>query len=115
MARAKTAPAGFKWVVPTAEELQAYRDSHYGNFPHYAVRRMVCRACGTRIWGAGIAIGSHRRNCGGPPVQSSDQERNELVEKIIDAQIAVDTANDVARRAESTLADLQRLLAELNA
>lgn len=119
--RARTAPPPFRWVSPTPEEVQAYRNSHAGRFPHRTVRRMSCLNCGKRIWGSGIAIGSHRKVCGELPVPDRTTERAELTAKLVEARIAVveariaaEDANDTARRAEAWLANLERLLKELD-
>lgn len=55
MSTTKTPPVGFDYVSPTADEL-ARRGKSNG-------RMLVCLRCGTRIWGSGMGIGSHRRAC----------------------------------------------------
>jgi hypothetical protein len=55
--------AGFTRVPYTAEEEAEYRAKHHGHAP--AVYRVKCDACKKRMWGSGIAIGSHRRACKG--------------------------------------------------
>lgn len=111
MARTKTPPPPFRWVVPTADEVQGYRDTHHGRLPHHTVRRMACRVCEKRIWGSGLAIGAHRRSCPGHrPADPAAAEITELIAKIVDAQMAADTAVDQARRAQAHLEDLQDLL-----
>ena len=56
------APAGFKRVRETQEELADYKAKHSGWTPG-SVYMLECLGCGKRIWGSGIGIGSHRRAC----------------------------------------------------
>lgn len=52
----------FTRVSATSEEIAKYRDSHNGSGPG-RISRVKCNACGLRMWGAGLAIGSHGRTC----------------------------------------------------
>ena len=52
----------WRQVAPTAEERDEWRRKHPRRYPPH---RAECRACGTRIWYVGIAIGAHRRACKG--------------------------------------------------
>ena len=60
--RRRPAPLGFKVVGSTDAELADYRASHHGSHP-YPIRRLECLVCGLRLWGSGLAVGSHRRVC----------------------------------------------------
>lgn len=111
----KTPPPPFRWVSPTTEELQDYRDTHGGKLPHRTVRRMACQNCGKRIWGAGIAIGSHRNVCGELVVPDRSQERAELVSQIVEARMIAFNADEQARMAHAHLDNLERLLKEMDA
>lgn len=51
----KNPPRGFTYVSPTAEELSRRGKSN--------ARMVRCLRCGTRIWGSGMGLGSHRRKC----------------------------------------------------
>lgn len=58
---------GFEGVRATPEEKAAWDRKYPNRARHYPIRSR-CQRCGTRIWHAGMAIGSHRRACpGGPP------------------------------------------------
>lgn len=61
--RARKAPHPFLYVQATAEEVEAWRRKHNGRWP--SQYRLECQWCGTRIWGSGLGIGSHRRGCAG--------------------------------------------------
>lgn len=54
-------PEDFRRVAATAAELVEWREAHAGRYP--SVYRVQCRACGKRLWGSGLGIGSHRRAC----------------------------------------------------
>ena len=58
-----TAGGDFTRVTPTAEEVEAYRRKEGRGPTQY---RVACNACGKRIWGSGMGIGSHRKACPGP-------------------------------------------------
>jgi hypothetical protein len=61
MARKREAPYGFKYVLPTlAEQQERYEKGRKGY-------RIECLGCAKRIWGVGLAIGSHRGACKGRP------------------------------------------------
>lgn len=47
-------------VRPTFAELDAWRAKYPRRSPPY---RAECKACGTRIWYSGLAVGSHRKGC----------------------------------------------------
>jgi hypothetical protein len=55
----------YRRVSATPEEIAGYLRKHPGQ-RHPAVYRVECRACGKRIWGSGMGIGSHNRACPGP-------------------------------------------------
>lgn len=52
----------FVRVAATREEVAEYRASHDGTGPG-TIPRVRCNACQRRMWGAGLAIGSHGRTC----------------------------------------------------
>ena len=54
---------GYTRVTPTPTETANYRRKH--GRPA-AVYRVECDACGRRLWGSGLGIGSHNRACPGP-------------------------------------------------
>jgi hypothetical protein len=60
------APDGFRYVTATREENAEWRAKHKRHTSQY---RLVCTACGKRIWGSGLGIGAHRRACPGHPVE----------------------------------------------
>lgn len=55
----------FERVSATPEEAEAWKLTHKGHRP--SVYRVRCQACGKRLWGSGLGIGSHRRACPGAP------------------------------------------------
>jgi hypothetical protein len=55
------APRGFLWATPTPDEVADWKRHYNGTAPRQ--KRLVCEDCGTRIWGSGIGVGSHRRAC----------------------------------------------------
>lgn len=55
--------ADFYRTTPTTQEVDEFRRSHNGRNPR--VYRVVCKACGKRMWGSGLGVGSHRRACPG--------------------------------------------------
>jgi hypothetical protein len=56
----------YERVNPTDAELAKYRAKNAGRLP--SAYRVRCRACGRRIWGSGMGIGSHNRACKGGKV-----------------------------------------------
>jgi hypothetical protein len=58
-------PGGFRYVHPSDDEKEAWRKHYKGK--SLRMYRLECVACGKRIWGSGIGIGSHRRACKGAP------------------------------------------------
>lgn len=61
---ARTTGGGdFTHVKATADEVAAYV-KRAGRQP--SVHRVACNACGKRVWGSGMGIGSHRKACPGP-------------------------------------------------
>jgi hypothetical protein len=62
--------AEYRVVTATPEEIAEFKRRHQG-FPP-GVYRLECRACGRRIWGSGLGVGSHRRACKGPKPPISD-------------------------------------------
>ena len=65
------APDGFRYVTATREENAEWRAKHKRHSSQY---RLVCTACGKRLWGSGLGIGSHRRACKGTPVTTTTEE-----------------------------------------
>lgn len=55
MATRREAPIGFRYVKPTADEMAERIER--GLSDQY---RLECERCGRRIWGSGLAVGSHR-------------------------------------------------------
>lgn len=64
---------GFTQVVPTADEVAAWRRKYPRRHPPY---RSKCQRCGRRIWHSGIAIGAHRRACTGQPEIEQGEARS---------------------------------------
>lgn len=62
--RPNVSDKGYRYVVATPEEVAAYLKRHPG-YRTPAVRRIECERCGKRIWGSGMAVGSHDRACPG--------------------------------------------------
>ena len=56
--RNRGAPSGFRYVVETPEE----RDERVAKRVYRFVYRLQCETCGQRIWGSGIAVGTHSRS-----------------------------------------------------
>lgn len=64
---ARTTTGGdFTYVTATTDEIETYVRKHGRRPSQY---RVACNECGTRIWGSGIGIGSHRRGCPGAPCE----------------------------------------------
>lgn len=59
----RVAPAGFRYTTATAEELADYKAKHNGRGPARNVKHLTCNVCEKRMWGSGLAIGSHRNVC----------------------------------------------------
>lgn len=64
----------YREVRPTPEEVQGFKDTHSGHSP--TLKLLACD-CGKRIWGSGIAIGSHERAC---PVGYNSRQLRDLIE-----------------------------------
>src|SRR5213082_1016020 len=79
--RNRRAP-GFTRVRPTPDELDKLRAKTEKAGMTYRgpnVYRVACEACGKRIWGSGMGIGSHRRACLGVPPANGNPERHRVV------------------------------------
>lgn len=60
MSKTTTAGGDFTHVTPTQAEIDDYVRRNGRRPSQY---RVACAYCGTRIWGSGLGIGSHRRAC----------------------------------------------------